>query len=327
MVGMHGGYELRTYHGGDESAIWRLWNECLPREGICWDQFLKKTILDRNFDPRGAIIAEVDGKVVGFAYSIIRRVPMEGTDLEPDRGWLTAIFVHPDYRRQGIASAMLDEVYEFLARHGRTTLSVSPYTPNYFWPGVDPENHKEADGFFQKHGFGILSAPYAMEADLRFFIVPEAVKQRIATLEQDGIYLCCIEPKYYVPLFSTIEEHFSAEWVRVAREALWRGVSQDNILVAVRYKSDGTPEVVGWCQYGGYDDMPERFGPFGVIDAMRGKQIGKALLYKCMETMRRKGLHSVWFLWTNLESPAGRLYQQAGFEPYRQFNIYEKTFG
>lgn len=321
------GFALRTYRGGDESAIWKLWNECLPREGISWDQFLKKTILDRNFDPEGAIIAEQDGEIIGFAYSIVRKVPMAGTDLEPDRGWLTTIFVHPNYRRQGIAQAMLDRVYGFLTTHGRRILSVSPYTPNYFWPGVDPKNHKEADKFFRKHGFQIQSSPYAMEADLRFFAVPDEIKQRIALLEAEGIYLCYIEPRYYVPLLNTIEEHFSAEWVRVAREALSKGVSPDTILLAVRMQSDGSPDVVGWCQYGGYDDMPERFGPFGVVNSMRGKQIGKVLLYKCMETMRQKGLHSVWFLWTHLESPAGRLYRQAGFEPYRQFHIYEKRFG
>ncbi|NMB13024.1 MAG: GNAT family N-acetyltransferase [Firmicutes bacterium] len=325
MVGDCARSTLRTYRGGDESEIWRLWNQCLPREGISWEQFLKKTILDQNFDPEGAIVAEADGRIVGFAYSILRRIPMQGIDLEPERGWLTAIFVDPDYRRRGIASAMLDQIVAFLARNGRRVLSVSPYTPNYFWPGVDSGHHPEADRFFQKHGFEIKSAPHAMEADLRFFAIPAEVSEKIRQLEEEGICIQFIEPKLYVPLFTTIEQHFSAEWLRVAREALWRGASQDSILVAVRDKPDGTAEVVGWCQYGGYDDMPERFGPFGVIEAMRGKQIGKALLYRCMETMRQKGLHSVWFLWTHLDSPAGKLYQKAGFKPYRQFHVYEKA--
>ncbi|NLJ85655.1 MAG: GNAT family N-acetyltransferase [Firmicutes bacterium] len=325
MPGACNNYTLRTYRGGDESSIWRLWNQCLPKEGICWDQFLKKVLLDKNFDSDGAIVAEADGKIIGFAYCVIRRVPMEGTNLESDRGWLTVIFVHPDYRRRGIASAMLNEVYDFLAKHGRSLLAVSPYAPNYFWPGVDPEHHKEADEFFKEHGFKVQSAPHAMEADLRFFSVPEEVSQRIEELEKEGIRIGYIEPRYYIPLFKTIEEHFSAEWLRVAREALERGDSPDNIVVASREKVDGSPEVVGWCQYGGYDNVPERFGPFGVISAMRGKQIGKALLYKCMETMRQKGLHSVWFLWTDPDSPAGHLYQKAGFRSYRQFHIYEKT--
>ena len=91
MPGACNNYTLRTYRGGDESSIWRLWNQCLPKEGICWDQFLKKVLLDKNFDSDGAIVAEADGKIIGFAYCVIRRVPMEGTNLESDRGWLTVI--------------------------------------------------------------------------------------------------------------------------------------------------------------------------------------------------------------------------------------------
>jgi N-acetylglutamate synthase-like GNAT family acetyltransferase len=48
-------------------------------------------------------------------------------------------------------------------------------------------------------------------------------------------------------------------------------------------------EIVGYCQFEG-----EHFGPYGVRSDMQGKGIGTMLMVKCLQTMRRKGLHNAW---------------------------------
>src|SRR5207245_268893 len=109
---------------------------------------------------------------------------------------------------------------------------------------------------------------------------------------------------------------FTADWARAVREALLRGVSRDRVLVA----SHGS-QIVGFCIYGGYDNVAERFGPFGVDPAQRRLGLGRVLLYRCLELMHAEGLHNAWFLWTGIDDPAGHLYRSAGFTVSRAFTV------
>jgi len=113
--------------------------------------------------------------------------------------------------------------------------------------------------------------------------------------------------------------HFGWEWFRHAQEylaeLLGRGADDVCFFVALRHG-----EVVGYCQ-----QRRERFGPFGVAQEMRGKGIGRALLFHCLATALSKGFHCAWFLWTSDEN--ARLYSLAGFRPVRRFAVMGKTIG
>ena len=69
---------------------------------------------------------------------------------------------------------------------------------------------------------------------------------------------------------------------------------------------------------GGVD---ERFGPFGVLEEMRGTGLGKVLLHLVLERMRARRAHSAWFLWTGAETAAGVLYLRTGFDVTRTFTV------
>src|SRR5690606_1700078 len=112
---------------------------------------------------------------------------------------------------------------------------------------------------------------------------------------------------------------FHPDWGRAVREGVLQGLPLERIIVA---RQKGT--IVGFCLYGGYEGVPERFGPFAVDPEQRGKGLGKRLLYGCVLRMRSEGLRGAWFLWTGKRTSAGYLYKRAGFEVPRQCHVMKK---
>jgi len=57
---------------------------------------------------------------------------------------------------------------------------------------------------------------------------------------------------------------------------------------------------------------------------VQGQGIGKVLLAKCLLTIRRKGHHNAWVLWTSDEA-AERVYARFGFRETRRFAILRRA--
>jgi GNAT superfamily N-acetyltransferase len=114
-----------------------------------------------------------------------------------------------------------------------------------------------------------------------------------------------------------MKAEFPGDWQRYIRETMSKialgQYSKDQIWTAL----DGE-RVLGFAQHEG-----ERFGPFGVAASERGRGIGAVLLFKCLHTMRDKGLHNAWFLWT--DDKTARLYAAAGFAETRRYAVMRKV--
>jgi mycothiol synthase len=309
------------YRPGSEREIVALWNRCLVIDGVTDSAFQRKVLLDPNFHRDGArAVWSPIGELIGFCYAVARRVPMMGVDLEPDTGWITAFFVHPGWRRRGVGRRLLEDACGFLHERGAKEVWVSPYTPNYFLPGVDPDGYPEAAHLLGSLGFSVAEEPVAMARSLVGYRAPAEVDDLERRLAEQGIRVRAAAPELFVPLLDTIRSAFSEDWVGAAREGL-RGAEPDALLVAVR----GRDEVLGWCQVGAYGGAQTRFGPFGVLPTMRGSGIGQVLLHRCLERMRHKGFQHVFFLWADPATAAGRLYLRAGFEVTRRFQVFRRS--
>jgi GNAT superfamily N-acetyltransferase len=308
--------QVRGYRPGDEAAVVALWNRCLPADTISTDLFVARVLLDVNFNPNGFLVAEQGGRPVGFLLAVTRSTPMQGLDNDPDDGWITVFFVDPDWRGRGIGRLLLERGHAHIAAQGRRRVSVSPYAPNCFWPGVDTERYAGAVAFLTRHSFEVLYTPVAMDFNLVGFTVPKDVVEVQRRLERDGYVFGALRDDQIVALLAFNIHLFSADWARAVREALLRRVPRERVLVASR-----GAKIAGFCLYGGYDAVAERFGPFGVDPNLRGIGLGKVLLYRCLDQMRSQGLHNAWCLWTGLEEPAGHLYTRAGFRVSRRFAV------
>jgi GNAT superfamily N-acetyltransferase len=274
-------------------------------------------LLDLNFNPEGLLVCQVEGELVGFLLSIQRQVPLYNQGLEPELGWITAFGVHPDHHRRGIGTCLFQAAVDRLRQTGRARILISPYTPNYFIPGIDVNGYPEAKEFLAKLGWKTLYQPISMQADLNGFQIPATIMEVERRLTQKGITIRPIEPGDIPGLFPFIQKHFGWDWVRFAQEYLLEryGHRSDHVVFLVALKGD---EIIGYCQQRG-----ERFGPFGVLPEMRHKGIGRVLLFRCLAEMASRSIHCAWFLWTSED--AARLYMLAGFEKARQFAVLEKS--
>jgi mycothiol synthase len=304
---------VRGYRSEDEAALLQTWGAALPFDPLDPRTFRRKVLLDPNFDPDWLLVAESDARPIGFCLCLIRRHPTEGLGLEPGRGWITAMGVHPEWRRQGVGSALLERALDLFRGANRSEVLIAPYTPHYFVPGVDVDRYSEGLAFLQQRGFEVASRPLSMDANIALFDYGKWEAQE-EELRERGIAIRAMRPHETPALLGFLKAHMPEDWVRHARELLLdmtRGLAdEEQITIAVR---DG--ELLGYCQFEG-----EHFGPFGVRSDMRGQGIGSLLLAKCLLTMRRQSHHNAWLLWTS-DDAAEKVYARFGFRETRRFAI------
>jgi GNAT superfamily N-acetyltransferase len=313
--------EYRRYEPGDEAAIVKLWNECLHRDPITPVRFRNMVLLDANFDPEGLRLAFAGTRLAGAVYAVRRQLPMHGTELEPDNGWITFFFVAPDKRRQGIGTRLMHDAFEFLTGLGRKHVFFSSYAPNYFVPGLDESSYPEGYSFLQKQGFAKLYSPVAMDYSLVGYSVPDDVAALKRQRESEGYTFALARNSDLVEVIRFAADGFNPDWGRAIREGLLRGLPLSAVHII---RENG--KLVGFCMHGGYEGILERFGPIGIDPSQQGKGLGKIVMHDCMANMRAQGLHGVWFLWTGETTTAGHLYKKLGFHITRRFHVCRKSF-
>lgn len=314
------GYRIEAWDGSRVEELLQVWQEALPQDTLSLGRFRRKVLADANFRREGLQVArDKEGHPLGFAWAVCRRTPMAGTDLEPDTGYLVAFGVVPRARRQGIGGALLGAAEGYLRAQGRRVCLVSPYAPGYLWPGVDPDRYPDAIRLLEALGYREFDRCVAMHRSLADYALPPEVAAREEELRRRGYRVERLSDALIVSLLLFLEREFHPDWARAVRETLVHH-GPDRILVAQR---DG--QVVGFCMYGTYDGVPDRFGPFGVAASERGIGLGKVLLHRCLSDMAGHGLHDAWFQWTELDSPAGHLYLRSGFTVTRSFVLFRKT--
>lgn len=309
--------ETRGFRTGDGPQLVEAWRRSAPADPITPDRFRRLVLLDANFDPEGLRVAVDGDRVVGAAYAVRRLTPMTGTDLEPGQGWIPFFFVDPAARGRGLGRRLLTDTLRWLHGEGRSRVDFSSYTPNYILPGLDAEAYPEAAALLESLDFHTLYEAAAMDRGLVGYRFPDDVSRRLDELASRGYRFATPSDDDLVELIALAGNHFGPDWARVIRECLAAGTPLDRIVLA----RDPSGRPVGWAMHGAYESVDERFGPFGVLEEMRGTGLGKVLLHLVLERMRARGAHSAWFLWTGERSPAGHLYRKTGFTTTRVFRV------
>jgi mycothiol synthase len=311
---------FRAFLPEDMGAVVVLWNRCLPRDPMTEERFWRQFLLDPNFDVSGNRIAQTtDGNIVGFLQAIVRREPYGSIGLQEQQGWITAFFVDPDFRRQGIGTALLQEGLAFVRAQGRTRVSCNGYAPYYQFPGVDLQ-YSEAHSFLQSCGFTSSSEAVAMEMSLKGGQVPKAILTRYEDLWQGGYRVRPFQRTDTLPLLAFAEQYFP-HWTPSLRDGLVQG--NEEIIVATFHD-----EIIAYAQWQNpHNDPPHgapgRFGPFGVHPNLRSRGIGAIVFWTMVERVAVQGAPRLWFGWAGGQNVA--FYERAGCQIVRRFQLYAKS--
>lgn len=109
---------IRQYHTDDEKDVIDLWSKC----GLITPQNNPKLDIDTKLkvNPEWFLVGELEGKIVATC--------MAG--YEGHRGWINYLAVAPEYRRQGLATQIMQEAERILRNAGCPKINLQIRTSN-----------------------------------------------------------------------------------------------------------------------------------------------------------------------------------------------------
>lgn len=299
----------------DVPATVALVSTALPVEAISPEKFARYVLLDGSFDAGAALVAKVGPTVAGFVYGPARTPGIDAEDAR--RGYITLLAVDERFRRQGLATRLVESAERSLRARGRSVALVSPYGPAYFTPGIDVAAYPHAVALFAKLGYTEVYRPISMRVDLAAVVEPPWVHDKRRALTTAGGKVETYRVEFTRPILDFARREFGIDWHDVYRQTMLEIVrgsaSPGRISVA---HCDGT--VLGISHFDG-----ERFGPIGVAASARSRGIGHLLMFETLRQQASTGHRAAWFLWSD-DRTARRLYDAAGFTEARRFVVMKR---
>ncbi|MEG0077086.1 GNAT family N-acetyltransferase [Anaerorhabdus sp.] len=277
---------IRNFKNKDIESIHAIYQEQFHDFPISKSSFIQQHINDINFDENLFYIAEEEGRIIGFLFGIIRKIPYQNRGLEEDKAWIKLMAVTTEFQNKGIGSELLRFFEENV--QGRNII-LAFYSPNYFFSGVQ-ENHKNAIEFFKHHGYECGEESYWMERDLSNYEFPDEVKIKKIQLEKEGFSFIGYSEKYCYLLLKMIKENFSLSWANYVVDAIKQNRAEESIILCLH-----KDEVVGYVSRASIDYDESRFGPFGVAETYRDHKLGEVLIHCMFESMVNKEIYRVFF--------------------------------
>lgn len=306
-----------AYEKKYKDQVLDLWNKTLIADPLSEKRFYKTILFDENFDPEYFTLAIKDEKVIGFVWAVKRKVPYGDLGLEPKKAWVAAMAVDEKHQRQGVGTDLLKETESRLFSKGVNNIILGAYTPNYFFPGVDIDNYPYASEFFKKNNYEKYGEAVSMERSLfNFAYTPEYLKLK-EKVKKKGYQLTPFTLSDSEELIEFLQENFPGDWANNVKQAILKDEATETVIVL----RDKENHIVGYAQRA-IDGNPDRFGPFGVKETLRGEGLGAILFNEMLFSMISKGVSHAYFLWTG--GSAQKFYERNGMEVYRTYELMKK---
>ncbi|MFL5338561.1 MAG: GNAT family N-acetyltransferase [Gemmataceae bacterium] len=176
--------QYRRFRNTDPPALAELWNDAFQGRGAfpvrSANLFEHGIFAKPYFDPNGLLLAEEDGRVVGFVHAGFGPNAAE-TDISTDTGVICAIAVRPSHRRRRIGTELLRRAEDYLRQYGATQLvagGMRPINPFYFglYGGADSPGFLASDAsaapFFEYRGYTAENTCLVLELQLEQYSPP-----------------------------------------------------------------------------------------------------------------------------------------------------------
>ena len=336
------GVVLRELGPDDEREIVALWQACVgdryPLRARLWRQL---TTDNPDFQPSDVIVAVADrgapgpgmpkplGPLVGFGYLGRSRGLIRGRRGWAHEGWLQAVAVTPGRQREGIGRAIVARLIEDAQREGINRVRLGGGT-HYLFPGV-PTDLPGAQAFA-----AALGARYEHETyDLRASLDGRAATERDRTVLADAsLTVRPMEPSDSEAFLTFIDRAFNLDWVHDLGWAMDHGMPAADVLLLVPANASGgrvsARRMAGFATLHQRSDGPlfgPRYwegllepssgglGPIGVVERLRGRGLGRALLAVALDTLHARGVRDSVIDWTTLLG----YYGPFAFRPWKTY--------
>ena len=304
---------IRPIEGRDFKGVIELWKKALPEHSIDERLFYKNVLLDMNFDPQGFLVLERAGKIVGFSWAIARRFPVDvGAPAQEDKGYLNLFVLEDEEDESG--EELLKAQENYLKLKGIKKISVSGYTPNYIYPGINSRRTQHIR-LLEKFGYVEQKRNYSISINLKDFEKNESIEELERARAAEGFTVEPLSEEYVIQML----DYAPPGWTHRIRRLINETLDLGRVLVVVKDK-----RVIGCALFGDPYSSDERFGPYKVDEEYRGLGLGKILLYRTLMTMKERGLGRAWAQSTPSSGAAKGVYEKMGFVHTAEFITFLK---
>ncbi len=313
---------LRTYRNGDSPALVEIWNRSLPARNVVRPlnvhEFDALVMGKLPFDRLGLIVAEQDGRIVGFAHGGFGPSDPDGTShrLDFHLGTTAMLAIDPGVDDSELGPSLLRETERYLRRQGAEVFYCGgqhPLTPFYWglYGGGEFAGVLEAHTAFTRAavagGYEPAAHTVVLEADLS---APEARDPKLTVLRRQ----------------------FRVEIEEDALPASWWDSLSVGLFRPTRFqlfdKSEGLPvaEAWTWDIAAGFaiGDGRSRTGLYRleVSLSFRRRGLGRLLVVECLKHARQQ-MTDVLSVQTSTENQAALgLYRRLDFQQVDTATLY-----
>jgi mycothiol synthase len=296
--------EIRELVPEDMIDLLDLCRRTLPLDQWSYPTLRRRVLQEPNHRPAYQLVATSEGRLMGTILGSTRESEQGAV------GGVRLIAVDNAFQRRGIATALLATLEDRMRANQIVRLRAGGIAPSYFWPGVDMR-YTPAFCFFQRHGFtrqgeGINMAVDLAGADL--ITVPE--EQRLAA---EGFAFRRLDPDD--------REEFGA-WLRTWWGENWYAEG------LASYENQPISTFIAIhqgriCAFASYNvaALDGGFGPTGTEPSLQGRGVGRVLLLRCLDDLRKLGFSQAEICWTG---PITFYARAAGAVMSRYFMVMEK---
>jgi GNAT superfamily N-acetyltransferase len=168
----------RHFRNSDPPKLAALWRECTQFHGLLQPMtvsILENLVFNKAFfDAAGLIVAEDDGRIIGYVHAGFGPVQDESR-LDEHLGVTSMLLVHPGASWSDVAPKLLAESEQYLLSHGAKILcggSLEPVNPFYLglYGGSELPGILDSDQWFQdlyrQHGYSEVDRVMVFQREL-----------------------------------------------------------------------------------------------------------------------------------------------------------------
>jgi GNAT superfamily N-acetyltransferase len=265
--------EIRSVAASNLEALKEFWNRNVINDPVTVPLLKEKFQEDPDYDPSLNLIAVDNSQIVSFMQGIVRELPDE------KRGWIKLFATEERYRRQGLATRLLNQIEKEMVQQGVSRIGMLDSAPNYLQPGIDPF-YTAAIAFVVRHGYERCGDTSNLKAVLKNIKLDtqteeaEALKRGITirrAIEGDRSQVIAFLNLYFEAWIPEVSNMFQ----------------NTPISLHLAFMGD---ELVAFSGHNGNNRNTGWFGPMGTNPNKRGLGIGGILLKRCLNDTKNEGL-------------------------------------